>query len=69
MACEEKKRLVSEYEAATKKLADAVAELRRKMGTSAKSEYGQLLRAPNDARFKIEQARLALEEHIAKHGC
>jgi hypothetical protein len=34
MPCEEKTRLVEEYKTATKKFADAVTELQRKVGTS-----------------------------------
>lgn len=69
MACEEKSRLVAEYETATKKFANAVTELQRKMGTYPKADYERLARASGDARVKSDQARLALEEHIAAHGC
>ena len=69
MVCEEKTRLLAEYGAATKKFSAAVAELQRKMGTSPKAEYERLTRASDDARVKSEQARLALESHIAAHGC
>jgi hypothetical protein len=67
--CEEKARLVTEYETATKKFAGTVTELQRKMGTSQKAEYERRSRASDDARVKSEQARLALEQHIAAHGC
>ena len=60
MNCEEKARLVAEYEAATAKFSEAVTELRRRMGTSAKEEYERIDRVANDARVKSEQARLAL---------
>jgi len=69
MACEEKARLASEYEETSWKYADAVAELNRKMGTSAKAEYEQLTRAADEARVKSEQSRLALEQHVAEHNC
>jgi len=69
MKCEEKNRLVAQYEAATTNFSEAVAELRKKMGTSTKEEYQRLERATNEARVKSEQARLALEQHAAKHGC
>ena len=68
MACEEKTRLVAEYGATTKKFAGAVTELQRRMGTSLRPEYELLSRASDDARVKSEQARLALEQHIAPHG-
>ena len=69
MSCEEKTRLGIEYEAATSKFSDAVKELRRRMGTSPKDEYDRLERASNEARVRSEQARLALEQHVAAHGC
>ena len=69
MPCEEKTRLMAEYETATAKFSAAVAELRRKMGTVAKTEYRRLERATNEARVKSEQARLAVEQHVAAHEC
>jgi hypothetical protein len=69
MACEEKARLVSEYETAAKRFAEAVTALQHKMGTSTKSEYERLNRAADEARLKSEQARLALEQHVAAHNC
>ena len=69
MACEEKIRLASEYQTSSQKYADAVADLNKKMGTSAKTEYERLSRAPDQARVKSEQSRLALEQHIAAHNC
>jgi len=69
MNCEEKTRLATEYESSTAKFSEAVTELRKKMGASAKEEYRRLDRAANEARVKSEQARLALEQHIAAHQC
>lgn len=69
MRCEEKNRLATEYEVSTTKFSEAVSELREKMGKSAKEEYQRLDRAANQARVKSEQARLALEGHIAAHRC
>lgn len=68
-SCKEKTRLATEYEIVTTKFSDAVAELRRKMGVSTREEYERLDCAANEARVKSEQARLALEQHIAGHGC
>ena len=67
--CEEKVRLMSEYETATARFSAAVGKLRRKMGTVPKVEYERLDRAANEARVKSEHARLAVEQHIAAHGC
>jgi hypothetical protein len=67
--CEEKGRLATEYDAATSKFSEAVRELHQKMGTSPKEEYDRLERISTQARMNSEQARLALEQHIATHRC
>ena len=69
MACEEKQRLGSEYEIATKNFSQAVSELQEQMGISSRAEYDRLARAADEARVKSEQARLALEQHIGAHRC
>jgi hypothetical protein len=69
MNCEKKSRLATEYEASTMKFSEAVTQLRKKMGTSAREEHRRLDRAANEARVNSEQARLALEQHIAAHRC
>jgi hypothetical protein len=69
MECEEKARLMAEYENSTAKFLDAVQELHRKMETSPKEVYERLDRAANEARLKSEHARLSLEDHIAAHHC
>jgi hypothetical protein len=67
--CKEKARLATEYERATAKFLEAVTELRQKIGVSAKQEYESLDRIANKGRVRSEQARLALEQHIAAHRC
>lgn len=69
MNCEEKTRLLMEYQAATSTFSETVKELHRKIGTSPKAEYQRLERIANEARVKSEQARLALEQHVATHRC
>jgi hypothetical protein len=69
MICEEKARLAQEYEAATTQFAEAVRQYHRNIGTSTQAEYGRLQRASDEARVKSEQARLALEQHLAAHDC
>lgn len=69
MSCEEKERVASEYDSITTKFSQAVAELRKRIGTSTKEEHQRLDRAANEARVISEHARLALEQHIAAHGC
>lgn len=69
MTCNVKMQLAADYDAATAVFSEAVAELRRRIGTSTKEQYEQLGRRANDARVKSEQARLALEQHTADHHC
>ena len=69
MNCEEKARLAVEYDNATARFSEAVTELRQKTGTSPKEEYERPNRAADEARVKSEQARIALEQHIAAHKC
>jgi hypothetical protein len=69
MNCEEKTRLLMEYKATTAAFSEAVKELHAKIGTSPKEEYERLERIVNKARWKSEQARLALEAHNAAHRC
>jgi hypothetical protein len=67
--CDEKTRLAQQYEFATAQFSKAVKELSQKIGTSSKEEYARLDRVANESRVKSEQARLALEQHIASHRC
>jgi hypothetical protein len=67
--CAEKQRLLQVYEVQTTAFATAVGSLNRRMGTVSKVEYGELCRAVEEARLTSEHARLALEEHVANHGC
>jgi hypothetical protein len=69
MTCDEKGRLLRQYDNATLAFSNAVQELRRVIGTSLKEEYDRLERISNEARVKSEQTRLALEQHIAGHRC
>lgn len=69
MSCEEKARLAQDYEAATSKFAEAVGQLQRNIGTSTREEYERLQRISDETRVKSEQARLALEQHLAAHKC
>ena len=69
MGCEQRQQLAAEYEAATSKFAEAVRQLQRDIGTSTSAEYQRLRRLADEARVKSEQARLALEQHVAMHSC
>jgi hypothetical protein len=67
--CEEKTRLAEVYRDATEKFSHSVNELREKVGKSSKAEYERLRRASEEWRVHSEQARLALEQHVAAHKC
>ena len=69
MVCTIKTRLVTEYEAETKKFAASITELQQKVGTSTKAEYTRLQLLVDEARVKSEQSRLSLERHVAEHKC
>ena len=67
--CEEKGRLALEYQEATEKFCQAVTELQEKLGKSSQEEYQRLKRVSEEWRVRSEQARLALEQHVAAHRC
>jgi hypothetical protein len=69
ISCEEKERLAQEYGAITARFAEAVRQLQRNIGTSSRPEYERLQRVSDEARVSSEQARLALERHMATHEC
>jgi hypothetical protein len=69
VSCEEKARMVRDYDNATLAFSNAVQEMHRKIGTSPRDEYQRLERISHEARVRSEQARLALEQHIATHRC
>jgi hypothetical protein len=53
MSCEEKARLLRQYDDATLAFSNAVQELRRTIGTSPKAEYERLERISNEAEGQI----------------
>jgi hypothetical protein len=69
MNCEDKIRLVQEYEVATATFAKAVRHLKQSIGTSTQAEYQHLQLIADEGRLKSEQARLAFELHSATHKC
>jgi hypothetical protein len=69
MSCEEKGRLLRQYDDAKLAFSDAVQEQRRKIGMAPRDEYQRLERISHEAKVKSEQTRLALEQHIAAHRC
>jgi hypothetical protein len=68
-ACSEKAQLLKDYQERTAAFSQAVDDLQKLRGTTPLSEYHRVQRLSDEARIKAEQARLALEEHVAKHRC
>jgi hypothetical protein len=66
--CEEKTRLVAEYNRATLVYARAISVLCHKTAPP-ESDYDQLRGEADQARVKCMEARLALECHRVQHGC
>ena len=77
LTCEEKKRLAEEYFNATKAWFESGRELRISLLARLRSGYavpGQrewdaLKPVMEEARLKAARARIAMEAHIAAHGC
>lgn len=68
-ACLEKANLLNDYDTAAAEFSRTVRVLNQKMGVMSKEEYVRILRFSEQARIRSEQARLALERHVAEHGC
>lgn len=69
MSCEERRRLLAEYETATELLVAARDRLLHEVEVSPQEEYLQTKWSTDQARLAFEKARLALEKHTASHGC
>ena len=69
MSCVEKQRLLADYKLATEAFAAAVDQLHHLRATSSRDTYEALRLASEEHRISSERARLALETHIASHGC
>ena len=67
--CIEKRRLVETYQQATARFSKQLTILNGRLGTSPRDEYDELRSAVDTERVRSEQARLALEQHVADHGC
>jgi len=67
--CEQKRKLLAEYDSATQTYVSAVNESQDKMSTSPKAEYERMYQAAEDARSKSESARKALFKHTREHNC
>jgi hypothetical protein len=65
MVCAEKGRLRNEYSTAGKDLSAAL----KKLGTETGEELVKAVAASQAARAECAEARRALAEHKAQHGC
>ena len=65
MGCEEKSRLIEEHSRVALAYARAARALRAKTGTRSAEDQQAL----DEARIKSQEARAAVERHIAEHGC
>ncbi len=68
-ACQEKARLVQEYQKATETHSAAVRALVRMVGLGSKNRYQELSKTAETARHCANDARGLLDAHIAQHGC
>jgi hypothetical protein len=67
--CREKQRLIHTYNTETGALARSVEGLAAQAGDPSQAGYGDLWRLAGEGHLRSQQARLALERHVAEHGC
>jgi ABC-type transporter Mla subunit MlaD len=67
--CDEKARLLQEYQAATDKYSGAVRTLAQTVGNVSKEEYERLRKTTEKARHTANDARGLLDLHVSRHGC
>lgn len=67
--CDDKSRLIQEYQRTAEFYCAAVNNLAKKIGIVQKAEYERLSAATEKARYLSADAHDRLEHHIAKHGC
>ena len=69
ICCDEKVRLVLEWNTATEHYSDAVTNLNASTGISAHQEYEQMKRIVEARRGVMERARFTFDKHVSDHGC
>jgi hypothetical protein len=67
--CHQEKELLQAWSEATQIFSEARKELHTTVGTLPQSEYTRLQLEVEQARSKMDNARLALEIHRHEHGC
>jgi hypothetical protein len=68
-ACEEKSRLLRAYSFASSDYKRALEVLNRRTGVLLEGDYKTIRAFAEETRQLAEQARAALDKHIAEHGC
>lgn len=68
-ACDEKTTLLYKYDALLAEYSRTVSFLFKRVGVLRRDDYQEISDFTDTARLRCEAARLALEEHIAQHGC
>ena len=66
---ERKARLLQANNAAARRFNVAVEALSAARPQTTKQDYERMRTYREEARRKVEQTRLALESHVAEHGC
>ena len=67
--CEERRRLLQNYQAAVDRYLDAIRALQVKTASSSKAEYQRLVQESESSREQSEAARRALIAHMQTHRC
>ena len=67
--CSEKARLLQDYQTAAEDYSRAVRALSERSGVMSKAAYIEIRDYSETARAKAEDARNAMDRHIAEHGC
>ncbi len=67
--CEEKQRLLVAYDESAAHFAECVSRLSHHAGSTAKTDYEEMLITAERARLSSENARLMLDQHVMKHRC
>jgi hypothetical protein len=69
MLCEEKDKLVAEYNKAALDHSRLVSVLNKRRARATKAEYERMRRDADVVSVKSKEARLALKRHTTEHGC
>jgi hypothetical protein len=69
MFCEEKNRLIGEYQIALAAYSEAISRLDTVTGVGRHEEYNNLHRLTEVARGLSDRALSDLERHVSTHGC